>query len=73
MLPELAKHKLDIVAKHLKLGKFEHHRASDDAKMLAKIYIELINRLIKNNDIKTLGELNYKINKVDGQAEILSS
>jgi DNA polymerase-3 subunit alpha (Gram-positive type) len=65
MLPELAKHKLDIVAKHLKLGKFEHHRASDDAKMLAKIYIELINRLIKNNDIKTLGELNYKINKVD--------
>ena len=43
MIPELAKHKLDTVAKHLKLGKFDHHRACDDAMMLAKIFMNLTN------------------------------
>lgn len=46
MLPDLAKHKLNVVAKHLKLGKFDHHRADNDAMMLAKIYLELVGRLI---------------------------
>lgn len=65
MLPELAKHKLNIVAKHLKLGKFDHHRASDDARMLAKIYMELAGRLINDNGLVYLGELNYKVQRVD--------
>ncbi|MDO5560515.1 MAG: PolC-type DNA polymerase III [Oscillospiraceae bacterium] len=65
MLPELAKHKLNIVAKHLKLGKFDHHRASDDARMLAKIYLELVKRLVQNNDVSTYAHLNTKISKID--------
>ena len=65
MLPELARYKLNIVAKHLKVGKFEHHHASDDAKILAKIYIELMNRLIKEKGLKTLDELNTITDKVD--------
>ncbi|MBD5159579.1 MAG: PHP domain-containing protein, partial [Ruminococcus sp.] len=51
MLPEIARHKLNYVAKKLKLGKFEHHRASDDAFMLAKIYIELVSRLINDKGV----------------------
>ncbi|MGN1481532.1 PolC-type DNA polymerase III, partial [Porcipelethomonas sp.] len=65
MLPELGKHKLDTVAKHLKLGKFEHHRACDDAMMLAKIFIELMNRLIANNGVEVLSDLNTRVNKID--------
>ncbi len=65
MLPELAKHKLNLVAKHLKLGKFEHHRAVDDAQVLAKIYMILIQRAVEQFNIKILSDLNYKLNKVD--------
>jgi len=65
MLPEMGRHKLNLVAKHLKLGKFEHHRASDDARMLAKIYIELINRLINEKKLESLDELNTKSGSIE--------
>ncbi|MCD7892025.1 MAG: PolC-type DNA polymerase III [Ruminococcus sp.] len=65
MLPEMGRHKLDYVAKQLKLGKFEHHRAFDDALMLAKIYIELVSRLINDKDLKKVEELNYKAGSID--------
>lgn len=65
MLPEMGRHKLNLVAKQLKLGKFDHHRASDDALMLAKIYIELVNRLISDKELKSLEEINFKAGSVD--------
>lgn len=65
MLPEMGRHKLNLVAKQLKLGKFEHHRASDDALMLAKIYIELTGRLINDKGVKTLDEINVKAGSID--------
>ncbi len=65
VLTELGRYKLNIVAKHLKLGKFEHHHASDDAKILAKIYICIMERLVKEKNIKTLDELNTKTDKID--------
>ena len=60
MLPNIAKHKLDSVAKALKLGKFDHHRACNDAQMLAKIYVKLVSQLIQEKGLQTLAELNTK-------------
>lgn len=37
LLPELKRFKLDTVSNHLKLPKFNHHRASDDAMVVARI------------------------------------
>ena len=65
VLPELSRHKLDVIAKHLKLGKFEHHRAADDAYMLAKIYLTLMERIIKEHGLTRLGELNTVLPPVD--------
>ncbi|MDE5834441.1 MAG: PHP domain-containing protein, partial [Ruminococcus sp.] len=65
MLPEISRHKLDYVAKKLKLGKFDHHRASDDAFILAKIYIELVSRLVNKKGVETLNDLNSKTGEVD--------
>ncbi|MBR5370711.1 MAG: PolC-type DNA polymerase III [Oscillospiraceae bacterium] len=65
MLPTLGRHKLDTVAKHLKLGKFEHHRASDDACMLAKIYLALMEKAQKEYGVKTLADLNTNLPAID--------
>ncbi len=42
---ELKNHKLDTIANYYKLGDFHHHRASDDAEVLARIFFEMQRRL----------------------------
>ena len=54
--PELKSHKLDVIAKHYDLGDFNHHRACDDAEMLAMIYFCMIDRLQKM-ELKSLTDL----------------
>ena len=57
-LPHLKNFKLDTVAKEFKLGDFNHHRAIDDAEMLSKIFISLVNgdfnSILGNVDVKKL-------------------
>lgn len=65
MLPNIARHRLNYVAKQLKLGKFDHHHASDDALMLAKIYITLVERLINEKGLKNLNDLNITALDID--------
>ena len=65
MLPELGRHRLNNVAKALKLGSFEHHRADEDALILSKIYIELINRLKTKKGFTNLGQINEIVSEID--------
>ncbi len=53
---DIKNHKLDTLANHYKLGEFEHHRASADAKMLAFIFFEMVKQIAKEGvrDIKGL-------------------
>ncbi len=54
--PKLPKHTLDAVARHYKLGDFNHHRASDDAEMLARIYFCMLEHL-EEDGIHTFREV----------------
>lgn len=42
---DLKKHKLDTLADYFGLGEFNHHRASDDAEMLAAIFFKMTDKL----------------------------
>ena len=72
LLPGLGKYKLDIVAEHLQLPQFNHHRASDDAvpvaQMLAKFFPMLEERGVTrlqqiNNEMLKLRPLGSKSNR----------
>ena len=45
--PELKNHKLDTLAEYFALGDFNHHRACDDAEMLAMIFFKMAEKMIK--------------------------
>ena len=63
---EIPKFTLDRLAKHLKLGEFNHHRAADDALMLSKIFIEMVKSLKELFKVQTVEEINVKLKgKVD--------
>lgn len=61
VLNDIKNCKLDTVAKFLRLGNFNHHRATDDAEMLAKIFISLVQRLKDDFSITKTNEINTKI------------
>ena len=72
LLPGLGKYKLDIVAEHLQLPQFNHHRASDDAvpvaPMLTKFFPMLEERGVTrlqqiNNEMVKLRPLGSKSNR----------
>ncbi|MBQ2725519.1 MAG: PolC-type DNA polymerase III [Clostridia bacterium] len=62
MNPDLKNHKLDTLAKHYKLGDFNHHRASDDAEMLAAIFTCMSERL-KEEGIDTISRMNFTMSE----------
>ena len=61
MLKDIKNCKLDTVAKYLKLDPFNHHRASDDATVLGKIFIALIARLQEDTQAKTVMDINTSL------------
>lgn len=55
--PDLKRHKLDILAEHYGLGDFNHHRASDDAEMLAQIFFRMADQL-KREGVDGIARMN---------------
>ncbi len=58
--PDMKAHKLDILAKHYKLKDFHHHRACDDAEILAHIYFAMVAQMAEM-DIGSFTELNTEM------------
>ena len=63
MLPQLNKHKLDVVADALSLPEFNHHRAADDAVICGLIMTRLLNKL-EEMDIHSLQQVNKAMETV---------
>ena len=61
ILTDIKNCKLDTVAKFLRLGDFNHHRATDDAEMLARIFINLCQLLTDDYGITKTNDINTKI------------
>lgn len=70
LIMSIKNHKLDTVAKFLKIPEFKHHRASDDARALAYILIELLKIASKNKNISTLQEINSSLAGNDAKKAI---
>ncbi len=63
--PDLKKHKLDTLAEYFALGDFNHHRACDDAEMLALIFFKMADKLSEEG-VKTLAAMTAAMSdKVD--------
>ena len=56
LLPELKKHRLNLVAEHLGLPAFKHHRAVDDAKTVARMMEHFLTRL-KEQGVETIDQI----------------
>lgn len=68
-VPNNKSHSLDAMVKYYGLGSFNHHRATDDAKILAQIFIKLINDIKKGREIQTFGDLNTALGNIDVKKE----
>ena len=65
LLPQLSKHKLDIVAEHLNLPAFNHHRASDDAATVAYMLIPFF-KMLEDLGVHTLQGINPAMTRLRG-------
>ena len=64
LLPGLHKYKLDIVAEHLDLPAFNHHRASDDAGMVGYMLVPFFEKMRRELGISRLQEINGEMEKL---------
>jgi len=56
MFPRLEKHKLDAVARHLKIKQESHHRAVDDSITAGKIFAKCL-EMLKDKGIRTIDDI----------------
>ena len=68
LLPELSKFKLDIVAEHLNLPAFQHHRAYDDAATVAYM-LQPFGRMLRDEGVHTLQQINPAMRRLRGKGK----
>ena len=61
MLRGIKNCKLDTVAKYLKLAPFRHHRACDDAAVLGRIFLRLLQMLSEDSGAKAAQDINTSL------------
>lgn len=64
LLPNLKRHKLNLITNHLGISLENHHRAVDDAKATAQVFIKFMEMLI-DKDINNFEMVNDKLGKLD--------
>ena len=64
LLPDLKRHRLNVIAKALGIPLLNHHRAVDDAKATAHIFIKFL-EMLKKQGIEKLSEVNEKLGSLD--------
>lgn len=57
LLKDIKRHRLNTIAKHLKVTLENHHRAVDDATATAKIFLKFLD-MLKEEEVNTLKEIN---------------
>lgn len=65
LLPELKRHKLDIVSKHLGLPEFNHHRAFDDAEVVARMMERFI-PMLQSHGAERVADIDGVLRKLSG-------
>ncbi len=71
LLPHLGRHKLDTVAKALKLPSFNHHRAADDAMTCGLIFMKLIPSL-QEKGVEDIQGIDPAMSKLQSKGVIFS-
>ena len=61
MYPELKKHKLDTIAERLGVTQKHHHRADDDARVLAEIFLKMVQKLVADAEITKVMDINHSM------------
>ncbi len=65
MFKGLKNHKLDTVAAYLKVGDFNHHRACDDADVLGRIFLRMMELLKEEHGIDNIEHINTALAGAD--------
>lgn len=70
LIMSVKNHKLDTIAKFLKIPEFNHHRASDDARALSHVFISLINMAHEIRGIKNINKINTSLSGSDSKKAV---
>ncbi len=71
LLPELKKHKLNIICDHLGISLENHHRAADDAEATSLVMLKFV-EMMKDKGIHNVGDIN-KLASAEGSYKKLES